>query len=344
MLLPLIFIPLALYWFAWTVRGRAVDQAVCRRCGYDLSWRSADSVICPECGANIMRFGAIRVGRKRSVVMLRASLATLAVLGGWLALAAVQESSPERLVRYKPLAWVWFDARTDSNRVLALGEIRSRVRDKTVAVADVAGMVNHALDEQADRARTWDPTWGSFVDDLHALGAVSNAQWTRYARQSAWVESSPTGVSSLHIVGSRRSWAPGIEGRVTVARRVGPRTPFEADVAVFLATGTMEFPGEVTTVQGGVGFRVWQVRPTIEEVRTLKPGRQEGRAVFDLTIRDGPAGPTLTTVRQAVDAPWMVPDSEELERLTPMTWPARQRGKRAATTVPVAGTIVIHKN
>jgi predicted RNA-binding Zn-ribbon protein involved in translation (DUF1610 family) len=168
------------------LRGRQIDDHPhCRRCGHDLTGRSADSVQCPECGAELVRRRAVRIGQRRR---RDGPLWT-----GWAALVlATIVLSPHvrRMWRsfvweeHKPEWWLRHDlAGSAANRDAALSELSHRVSVADLSHGTALSVADLALAAQAGTT-PWDGAWGGYLESAYAVGQLDRARWVTYARQA----------------------------------------------------------------------------------------------------------------------------------------------------------------
>ena len=165
------------------LRGRRVDDApLCRACGFELTGLPAGSN-CPECGADVGRPANVTVGHRRrrpgAVLLGIALLLAPLVVGG--TLVSGIDPTP-----YKPAWWLMreLDARNPATVSAALGELSWRQAAGKLSKASADGLFDHALAQQADASKPWDPVWGVVLESGRILGTLDDARWSRYARQA----------------------------------------------------------------------------------------------------------------------------------------------------------------
>ncbi len=70
-------------------------------------------------------------------------------------------------------------------RAAALAELVARLADGSVRPPAYARIIAVGLDYQGDGARSWEPDWGTLLEQAHSSGRLTDAQWARYLRQAA---------------------------------------------------------------------------------------------------------------------------------------------------------------
>ena len=169
------------------LRGRRVDDhRLCRGCGYDLTGLPAGAARCSECGRDLTAKRAVRVGhreRRRWAVVLSVLLAlpSAAVVAGLLWAA----NSDFDWQRHKPVGWLAGELSSRDSAVVnaALAELlRRQVADEDGEI-DFGPAVDAVLEWQGDGGRAWDGRAGDLVEGERHVGRVSDADWSRYARQ-----------------------------------------------------------------------------------------------------------------------------------------------------------------
>ena len=165
------------------LRGRRVDDApLCRACGFELTGLPAGSN-CPECGADVGRPQGVTVGHRRrrpgAVLLGVALLLAPLVVGG--TLAGGIDPTP-----YKPAWWLMreLDARDPATVAAALAELGRRQAAGGLSKASAEGLFDHALSQQADASKPWNPAWGGLLESARTAGTLDDARWSRYARQA----------------------------------------------------------------------------------------------------------------------------------------------------------------
>ena len=166
-------------------RGRRVDDhPLCRGCGFDLYGLPGERDECPECGRKLVD---VRIGHRRKRNGFLVSGLLLAALGGGvLGLAVWGEVQQVGWQRVKPYGWLRTELAVGSTAMAdaAMEELRRRMDAGMLDAEQVAGLVEEALELQADRSRPWNPEWGDFVQIVHAKGLVSDSHWEQYAREA----------------------------------------------------------------------------------------------------------------------------------------------------------------
>jgi len=168
-------------------RGRRVDDhPVCRKCGFDLFGLPPSSLKCPECGAQLDRPRAVRVGRmeRRSGALAVGLALGLMALGVW-ALLGVSTYRGTDLLRYQP---VWLLTRTARATDAAVSDRAYREFLRRLAAGrlvgnDLAPLVDHVLEVQADAHRPWRTIMGDVVERAWLSNAVNDERWRRYVEQ-----------------------------------------------------------------------------------------------------------------------------------------------------------------
>ena len=219
------------------LRGRRVDDhRLCRRCGFDLTG-TPDGEICNECGADLTRPRAVKVGhRVRRRGPLVAGLAMLvpcllvAGLAGYVVLRGVDVQA------YKP---AWLLARElrsgdAATRDATVTEFERRMTTDDLSADATAGVVDWALDMQADADGEWKTQWGGLVEMARTNGKADDAQWTRFAEQGVV----PTFTARPTI----RQGDP-LPTRVEFERRLGPTVRWQMHIDVSdVRAGDAVFP------------------------------------------------------------------------------------------------------
>lgn len=169
------------------LRGVAIDDhPVCRKCDFDLTGKPETSTRCPECGADLMQPKAIRIGHRRR---RNGSLAIGSVLAGilifGLALVAVMNVRQIDPYSLKPTWWLIREA-DDSTAMprAAWAELSRRLAAGDLSAGQTSQIAELALAIQANRSRAWDVAYGNFIESARSTNLVSDAQWTRYARNA----------------------------------------------------------------------------------------------------------------------------------------------------------------
>ncbi|MFG0244810.1 MAG: hypothetical protein ACF8MF_02000 [Phycisphaerales bacterium JB052] len=173
----LAFILLVLGW-----RGRVVSRGVfCRKCRFDLAGidRQGDQSKCPECGRDIADLKATRpvLRRKRPVVLV---LALLLLLTGGSLLGIVASNNTARVLAAMPdrvvltLHVLGMDA--------ALTEIATNrlTQVPPMSDADWAGLIETALEHQANTSRVWDPRDGEVLMQAFISARLTPEQIEQY--------------------------------------------------------------------------------------------------------------------------------------------------------------------
>jgi hypothetical protein len=210
------------------IRGRRVDgHPLCRRCGFDLIGLPPTSVACSECGADLRAARATRTGhRVRRGGMIVISLTLLIPSVVWLGAIGYAMTADVQWAQHKPVWWLLRDAQTDP---ASMSELLTRLGAGKLSRSDIDAAVARALAMQADRTVPWNGGWGDVVEQSRIAGAVSEADWARYARQAVvlsmrarprvargdaiWVE------VTLDELRVGRKWTPDVYG-VEKSRRI----------------------------------------------------------------------------------------------------------------------------
>ena len=167
---------------------RADDHPLCRRCGFDLTGKSAGTTACGECGADLGRPRAVRVGhRVRRGGVLAIGLTLLVpttIAAGVLCWRAVGRVG---WLHYAPVkVLLWRAASVDpAESSPAMAELVTRSTGGRLSDRQWTAVANAGLAAQSDPARPWDNRWGDLIEQDHADGHLSDDQWRRYAR-GAW--------------------------------------------------------------------------------------------------------------------------------------------------------------
>lgn len=166
----------------WAWRGKYIsDHSICRKCRYDLYGTPA-ALICPECGAALNRTHAIRVGiRKRRTAWLVAAactgLATFAS-GSYTTWTTLGQPSTQHHLPVWVLRWETTIPSPLSR--LAVKELVQRLKAGSLTRAQIDSVVNDALTVQQDRQRTWNPTWGTFIEIAQRQNRLTKKDWNQY--------------------------------------------------------------------------------------------------------------------------------------------------------------------
>lgn len=272
------------------VRGRRVgDHPFCRRCGFDLFGKSDASKTCPECGSGLNLPGAIVIGMReprRRVLAIGSTLLVpslvIVILAVWIA------ASGTNVQPYKPVWWLAHEARGSDvpTRDAALRELLMRMNGGKLSDARVRSLLEDALTMQARLDVPWSTGWGDIVETAGASGKVTDAQWSRYARQTvaeAW---------TLAPLPRIRADGPLSYTIKSNGARVGRGQALfllmnDPDV---LIDGTPWSKSRARAVMygglfaGGAGSFGSSARATVEPRRPLAPGQHHGELAFSVII------------------------------------------------------------
>lgn len=166
------------------VRGRRInDHPVCGKCRFDL-FGNPKATGCPECGADLTANKATRIGvrEKRRGMIVAAVLLLLIGVGGGGALGYFTNQDTD-WQPYKPVWWLTFEANLSPGKTsdAALNELLKRVNSGDLNDAQMETLIADALANQVDLSRTWQPTWGDFVEKHQADGKLDEELWKQYA-------------------------------------------------------------------------------------------------------------------------------------------------------------------
>ena len=164
--------------------GRTIDDHPwCTACRFDL-YGLDRPLTCPECGANVERRDAVRVGqrrRRRGPIWMGIILIGISAL-----LFGAVLWSRASAVGWRTYAPVWcLSIEARANDTKALDELNKRLGAGSLSAAQAQAIVSDALAVQSDTKRTWSRGWGNFIERARTQGAVSQADWKRYAEQAA---------------------------------------------------------------------------------------------------------------------------------------------------------------
>ena len=207
---------------------RADDHPLCRRCGFDLTGKSAGTTACGECGADLGRPRAVRVGhRVRRGGVLAIGLTLLVpttIAAGVLCWRAVGRVGWAHYAPVKVL--LWRAASGDpAESSPAMAELVTRSTGGRLSDRQWTAVANAGLAAQSDPARPWDNRWGDLIEQDHADGHLSDDQWRRYAR-GAWAN-----VFSVRVRPVVRRGDPVPVGITLRAGRVAGRSVLRARIS-----------------------------------------------------------------------------------------------------------------
>ncbi len=172
--------------FVAGLRGQRIDDhPLCRRCGYDLTGKSADTTQCGECGSDLTAPKAIQLGhrvRRRGLVCLGIVLAVPSIgtliLGGWVQARHVD------VTPYKPVWWLRWDLNGVSPaQTIALAELTARAQTGRLSAAQTAAIADTALAARAALAPSA-AGWGAFIETARSAGCLDRPRWAAYLRQA----------------------------------------------------------------------------------------------------------------------------------------------------------------
>jgi len=316
------------------LRGHRVgDHPVCARCGYDLFGLTPETTTCPECGADRMRPGAVRIGRRQrrrgsiiaGVILL---LLALVPIGGLVSVLIGRVN----WMQVKPVSWLRASARvgTGSASDRALQELVRRLNASELSREQVDTLVSDALTIQADLTRTWQPDWGNIIEDARARGAVSDEDWETYAKQAV------AGAFALEMRPKVRRCDP-VPYRIReLAGRVGNGEAFwvshdRGQLKLGDVTHTSGGSGGSLLTPFGVGSFGSHASLTPEEWARIPDGPQEAQITLAFTVREYQSnpdrGPVITEQSVNLTSPWEVVGADE-PTVTLTTAPEHREGVR----------------
>ena len=289
------------------IRGRRTDDhPLCRRCTFDLTGLPATSTRCPECGADLAVPRAIRTGHVvRSKLAGLAAIFFLLLAMPFFAAQVLDRTSTVELVRYKPAFWLAYDARSNYRRAAALNELLNRFQTGKLAAGGLSALVDHALAQQADHARTWDAAWGDFVERAERLGAVSATQWSRYIDQMIRIELDPPllpPTGELTHDPSRVRRGSELARQLTQHVRGGTSGAFAPVSTSTLSIGNITLPARygVSRMNFSVGRSTsWIVDIPADAVADLPDGPVTAIATFATDVTGRGVAPA-TAIRQSI--------------------------------------------
>lgn len=179
-------------------RGRRInDHPVCRKCRFDLTGVvpggafTPGTARCPECGTVLDQPSTVRVGErvKRPLAVVVGVLFLLLSLGsgGYFGFLVFGSSA---MNPSKPVVVLTLEARYGGavRGAAALKELDARVIAGTLSNAQIASLVERALEIQADPTIAWLPEWGDLVMTANSAGKLGKAQLLRYAQNAVAID------------------------------------------------------------------------------------------------------------------------------------------------------------
>jgi hypothetical protein len=293
--------------FAWYGR-RTDDHPLCRHCRFDLFALPDTTIHCPECGRNIRQPRATRIGHRQArKPLLTASLLVLLLSGGTLALLVTARLRGIDTLRYQP-TWMVRNAANSTDAALAdraYTELLRRIKAGAAHTADIAPLVDHTLEIQADATKPWRPSMGDFVEQAWLANAVDNDPWKRYLSQML---QSSLDLQFRDVVSRTGSFARSLTTHPprggSVKKRFTPSVLIQFDC---------DYPN-------GVALNSSQINPASMSYSTgyesakriverLPSGAHTLRATFSAAVSavDDPQSRTVD-VQFAIDRPWTLTD------------------------------------
>ena len=296
------------------LRGRCVnDHPVCRACGFDLVGVWPRERVCPECGGALDDEEAVVIGaRKRRKGLVTGGVLLLAVVviggGGML----MTRNAGVNWNRYLPTGWLvarvqWAGAGAGPlmDELMLRHGYGKLSRDQTDA------LVADALAWQADRARGWNSGCADLLEQMYAVGDLSEEDYDAYLR----------GAVSL-------------TARTRPTVHEGVDVPFELSVEIDrggwwalhfqYALEQIDVDGVTTKLPGGGYGRSSLPGPggSASSVSRWNPkvgvGPHEINAVWKVSAMDTPMDDGETLMEWRVESPTtvvVVPADEEIVRL-----------------------------
>ena len=322
--------------FAWYGR-RVDDHPLCRHCRFDLFALPDTTANCPECGRNIRAPRATRIGHRQvGRSLLTASLLVLLLSGGVLALLITARVRGIDTLRYQP-TWMVRNAANSTDGKLAdraYTELLRRIKAGTAHATDVAPVIDHTLDLQADAAKPWRPSMGDFVEQAWLADAVDDPRWNRYLRQ---LMQSCIDFQFRDKVSRNGSFYRAFTMRPP---RGGSVRRFDPDLWVTLdydfPNGLTDGPSQLRPISQSYSRGYESVRAYADR---LKNGAHTLRATFrgTITAKDDPKSRNVD-VEFTMDRPWTLTDipsavpvddpskAEEIRRCVKITFSNRYGG------------------
>jgi len=172
---------------AVAMRGRRIDDhPLCRKCGYDLTGRTAEDIKCSECGTDLQRRNAIRIGHH----VRRRGLAAIASLGLLISTSTIGtiEYFQYRNVNWMEHAPVWvlrYELKSAGPKQLAaLAELQARLNLHHLSQPQVNAIADKCLSVQADQSAPWVAAWGDFLETARTAQLLDDSRWSSYATQA----------------------------------------------------------------------------------------------------------------------------------------------------------------
>jgi hypothetical protein len=127
-------------------------------------------------------------------------LAIVAVQLGLSGLVALRNVDWQRI---KPVWMLVREGRDSTTHTAALEELCRRLQAKSLSPTQVSAVADAALAEQARTDKTWQATWGDFVEQAKGRKLLTDDRWRRYVAQA---------LESSMAADGLRVWAPAAGG------------------------------------------------------------------------------------------------------------------------------------